>query len=173
MLCQYCDKNNATIHYTEVINGQVKKIHICENCAKTKGIDAGLPFSFSDVFSALSKGLEKISSLPNAATDASLQCPGCNLQIQELMNQGRMGCAQCYETFESILNDILTNVQKSPCHVGKMPRKCIHFDDVNRRIEEREKNLQAAIREERYEDCVVLRDELRKLKEALDSHRDA
>ena len=173
MRCQYCKKNDATIHYTEVINGQVRKIHICEECAESKGIDAGLPFSFSDVFSALSKGLDQISQQQDSTRAVSLQCPECGLPFQELINKGRMGCAQCYDTFERILKDILTNVQKSPCHVGKTPRKFIKSADVKRRIREREKALRDAVKEERYEDCVILRDELHKLKHALESESDA
>jgi protein arginine kinase activator len=92
------------------------------------------------------------------------------MQIQDLLKQGRMGCAECYETFEVMVKDILRNVQKSPSHIGKTPRKFIRSADVKRRITEREKALAQAISEERYEDCVILRDEIRKLKEVLSAH---
>lgn len=173
MICPYCKEREATIHYTEVINGNVNKIHICEECAKKKGIDAELPFSFSDVFSALSKGIDQITQSPAAATDAKLACPVCSMQIQDLLKQGRMGCAECYETFEAIVKDILHNVQKSPSHIGKTPKKFVRSADVKRRITEREKALKQAISEERYEDCVILRDEIRKLKEVLSTHDNA
>ena len=176
MICPYCKKHEATIHYTEVINSQVKKIHICEECAKKKGINAELPFSFSDVFSALSKGLEQISVSQAASpenTPEQVECPECSMQLQELLKQGRMGCAHCYDTFEDILKDILQNVQKSPSHIGKTPKKFIRSPDVKRRLAQREKALKQAVNEERYEDCVVLRDEIRKLKDVLDAQDDA
>jgi len=173
MICPYCNEHEATIHYTEVINSQVKKIHICEACARKKGIDAELPFSFSDVFSALSKGIEQIAQSRDTSQESTRSCPVCNIQLQDLLKQGRMGCAQCYETFEDILKDILQNVQKSPSHIGKTPKNFVRSPDVKRRLAEREKALRLAISEERYEDCVVLRDEIRKLNEALDSHDDA
>ena len=34
MLCQVCNKNEATVHYTKIINGEIEELHICEECAR-------------------------------------------------------------------------------------------------------------------------------------------
>ena len=33
MLCDKCKKNEAKIYYTEIINGEKKEQHLCEDCA--------------------------------------------------------------------------------------------------------------------------------------------
>jgi protein arginine kinase activator len=161
MRCQLCNERDATIHYTEVIGGVVKKIHICQECANTQGIDASLPFSFSDILTALSKGIE---GLQISSADRGRTCPLCKLQITALLKQGRLGCPQCYEVFANTLDEIIRQVQKAPRHAGKVPEHFLKSEDVRQRIERLEQALQEAISAERYEDCVPLRDEIRRLR---------
>ena len=33
MLCDRCKKREAKIYYTEVVNGEMKEQHLCEECA--------------------------------------------------------------------------------------------------------------------------------------------
>ncbi len=164
MICPFCNKNEATIHYTEVIDNQVKKTHMCEECAKKKGIEIALPFSFGDILAALSKGIESIEQTGQKGRHSDLACPVCGLSMAEFIKQGRLGCAQCYQTFAEPLKDILSNVQKAPNHVGKIPKAFRRSEDKQRRIAELEADLHKAVSEERYEDCVPLRDEIRRLK---------
>ncbi len=167
MLCQFCKKEEATVHYTEVINNKVKKSHLCENCAKQKGMDIELPFSFGDIIKAISKGIEGLEHIDAKHLSGDAICPECGLEIRELIEQGKMGCAQCYEAFEEVLSDIIQDVQKSPNHKGKVLKILPPSINYNRRIKELEIKLQEAISEERYEDCVHLRDEINTLNDAL------
>ena len=80
--CSLCKKNAATIHYTEVINNKMQKIHLCEDCARQKGIDSELPFSFSDVLAALSGGLQAMTG--GESDEQAIVCPVCGLTLQEL-----------------------------------------------------------------------------------------
>jgi len=79
MRCGLCKKNEATIHYTEVINNKVQKIHLCEACARERGIDVELPFSFSDIMSALTQELQSLHGGKPAATSDDRTCPSCGL----------------------------------------------------------------------------------------------
>jgi len=175
MLCQFCKKNAATVHYTEVINNNVKKTHLCESCAKQKGMDMELPFSFGDIIKAISKeiggieGLEGIGHIEAKQFSGETTCPECGLKILDLIKQGKLGCSQCYETFDEVLMDIIQNVQKSPNHKGKTPKVIPKTLNYKRRIKKLEANLRNAINEERYEDCVTFRDEINTLKEALEN----
>jgi len=38
MLCDECKKNEAIIHFTQIVNNKVSKYHLCQECAKEKGI---------------------------------------------------------------------------------------------------------------------------------------
>ena len=33
MKCQNCNKNNATVRYTQIINGKKTEMNLCENCS--------------------------------------------------------------------------------------------------------------------------------------------
>ena len=39
MKCDICKEREATVHLTEVINDRVTKLHLCEECAREKGVD--------------------------------------------------------------------------------------------------------------------------------------
>ena len=40
MLCQKCQKKEATTYYQETVNGKTTTLHLCEDCAKELGIGA-------------------------------------------------------------------------------------------------------------------------------------
>ncbi|NLF38232.1 excinuclease ABC subunit B [bacterium] len=167
MLCSLCKKNEATIHYTEVVNNQVKKIDICDQCAKSKGINIELPFSFSDILTALSKEITGLE--PAAKGRRAPSCQVCKMRLNEFLKSGRLGCAHCYETFADTLQDIMRNIQKGVTHMGKVPARFFDAESTRRRISQIEKELREAVAQERYEECVHLRDELKRLKEAKDT----
>ena len=37
MKCHHCD-NQATVHLTQILNGQMHKMDLCESCAQAKGV---------------------------------------------------------------------------------------------------------------------------------------
>ena len=37
MKCHHCDKQ-ATVHLTQILNGQMHKMDLCESCAQAKGV---------------------------------------------------------------------------------------------------------------------------------------
>ncbi|RLD12157.1 MAG: hypothetical protein DRI44_01645 [Chlamydiae bacterium] len=169
MICPFCNKNEATIHFTEVINGKMEETHMCEECAMKKGIETNLPFSFGDILSAITKGIENLSQFESEEFLENPKCPSCGLTIKDFIKKGKLGCPECYHAFDDALKNIIKNVQKSPNHTGKIPKIFPRSEDAKRRIEELEKNLNKAVGEERYEDCVTLRDEIKRLKQAAEN----
>ena len=52
MLCDNCQKNEATIHITRVVEGKVRAIHLCAECAKEQeeqGAVGALGFNLAEV----------------------------------------------------------------------------------------------------------------------------
>ena len=43
------------------------------------------------------------TNFPVSPTDPAAVCPRCGLTRAELNQQGRMGCATCYQTFEDVV----------------------------------------------------------------------
>ena len=38
MLCNNCGKREANVKYTETINGETRRINLCEECSKKLGL---------------------------------------------------------------------------------------------------------------------------------------
>ena len=51
--CQPDCENEATVHLTEIVNGQMKKIDLCEECAKDKGVTDPQGFALADLLLGL------------------------------------------------------------------------------------------------------------------------
>ena len=125
------------------------------------------------------------SSLAIEANSLSLNevkdvtCKTCGLSFDDVVNSGRLGCPDCYETFESRLDPILKRMQGANRHTGRLgeiSEKQVEFkkekpkkEEVKEsKLENLEKQLKEAIKEERYEDAAKLRDEIKKQQKGED-----
>ena len=57
MLCENCNENEATFHYTEVVNGIMTQHHLCSECAAKMGLtgfaespSADFPFAIASKY---------------------------------------------------------------------------------------------------------------------------
>ena len=160
MLCDLCKNNNAIIHYAEVIGGKVKKLHICEECAKNKGIGVQVPFSIGELLSGLTQK-ELVSEGVEKAT-----CPLCGMTFSKFKETGRLGCNKCYEVFEDSLISLLSNIHRSTRHVGKVPKRETKVMNVIVKIRDLESKLRNAVENEEYELAAQLRDQMRALEKS-------
>lgn len=55
MICQECQVQQATLHFTKIVNGKKTEMHVCEQCAREKGesIPGTDSFSIHHLFSGL------------------------------------------------------------------------------------------------------------------------
>ncbi|MBN1164943.1 MAG: UvrB/UvrC motif-containing protein [Candidatus Krumholzibacteriota bacterium] len=161
MLCQFCKKREATIHFTNVINNQVEKIHSCPLCAEERGFDYLKKSNFEkDHFLA---GLMNLSGKPEKVTSAPDCCPNCGLTFHAFRQTGRLGCSNCYEVFNRQLLPLLRSVHGNTRHLGKVPRKLSPRVNRKRRVGELKNELKRAVKEENYERAAELRDEINAL----------
>ena len=103
-------------------------------------------------FSAMSDLL----SVPGAS-----RCPTCGISLREVSDSGKMGCADCYDTFRDYLRKLLPRISGNKVHTGKVPHASRKQagDDLSGLKEK----LQEAIRTENFEEATVLRDKIRAL----------
>lgn len=162
MLCDVCKENEATFHLTQVIDGKVQKVDLCEACAKAKGVTDSAGFSLADLVVGLgaSKEIERA-----APAGAGLQCPDCGFTQTDFKKAGRLGCPTCWTTFEQGLTTLLKTIHKSSEHVGKVPRCAAQAIQAGEKIETLEAALKQAIAEERYEEAAELRDRIHLLQQ--------
>ena len=103
---------------------------------------------------------------PVAPDSEGLRCPACGFTQANFKKQGRLGCSVCYETFEPGLRPLLKAMHKGERHVGKTPRRVV-VKGSPERIKQLEKELARAIKEERFEQAALLRDEIRSLEAGI------
>lgn len=162
MNCHFCDKE-ATVHLTEIVNGQMMELHLCEEHSKEKGADLIQPFSAADFLATFSN----IFSSPAMISEtAKLVCPHCEMTWQDFSKSGRLGCAQCYDAFQTPLLPLLKRIQRSMMHHGKRPLPASSKSRLNAEIRRMQLRLKAAVQAEDYESAARLRDEIKNLESA-------
>lgn len=156
--CDLCGKP-ATVHLTQIVNGKMHKVDLCEACAQAKGVTDPGGFSLADLLLKASLNPEAVGSGP-ASPSAGVACPACGFTPSDFKKQGRFGCPQCYQTFAGMVAPMLENMHKGVRHAGKVPEKALRRRSLVERVAELEAGLASAVKDERYEDAARLRDEL-------------
>ncbi len=163
MLCDICGKNEATVHLTEIVNDQVTKLHLCEECAKEKGAKMEEHFGLSDLLA----GLSDLGSGMEPDLTGNIKCNNCGLTYQSFRKVGRLGCSECYEAFKKQLGPILKRIHGADRHVGKVPLKSGKVLDEMNILQEMRQRMEKAIQFEEFEEAARLRDEIKKLEEKM------
>ena len=115
--CRRCSKN-ATLHITELREGEVHELHLCESCAKDYINDPDE--SDSDAEEAFPFKLGEDQDLDELD---QIVCPNCGISFKEFRAQGRLGCPHDYVAFETELLPLLENIHGETQHMGKVPRR--------------------------------------------------
>ncbi len=158
--CQICEKS-ATVHLTQIISNKIHKVHLCEDCARDKGVTDPEGFSLEELFS-------KTGLVADEETqDGGIVCEECGLSANDFKKHGRLGCPSCYTHLASLIVPMLDNMHKGDAHRGKVPHRAMERVSLSKRLGELEANLKSAVDDERYEDAAEIRDELRHLKESI------
>ena len=163
MLCDICKKNVATVHLTQMIEGKTKKVDLCETCSKDKGVDDPTGFSLADLLLGLGAGQE----MEQGGASKDLKCPSCGFSQADFKKSGRLGCAECYNTFAEGLEGLLRTMHKGTKHVGKVPQSLKQSQDLSDKLKGLQKRLEKAIAEEDFETAVHLRDEINEIKSKI------
>lgn len=158
MLCDNCQQHEATIHLTQVVDDQSREIHLCEHCAEESGMNLQSVMSIPELLFGM--GQTEPAGADNSKARGK-SCPHCHLRGQDFKKNGRLGCPHCYETFEEELSPMLAAMHKGTRHTGKVPESVQKGLAVASRRDELKRKLEVAIREERYEEAALLRDQLR------------
>lgn len=166
MLCDICHKNEATVHYTEIVHNQMIKMDLCEECAKVKGVGVQSPFSISDLLSGLAE-------MDAGANFEDPVCKCCGLSFTGFRKSGRLGCAECYETFKVPLESLIKTIHKSSKHAGKQfgmhtVAEQHKFSDEEK-LNQLKQKLHLAVEKEEYELAAQLRDQIKEIEKELNN----
>jgi protein arginine kinase activator len=157
MLCCICKDKEATVHLTQIAGDKMQKVDLCEECAKSKGVNDPTGFSLADLL----LGLGASQEIEQAGGGAEMKCPQCGFTQADFKKAGRLGCPECYQTFADAIEGLLKTMHKGTHHVGKVPESLRQSRDLNDRIKGLQKRLGKAIETEDFEQAAVLRDEIK------------
>ncbi len=159
MLCERCGSQPATVHLTSIVNGERTDLHLCGECAGEQGLagPAGA-IPFHHLLGQLLQG-----ELAGKQARPRLRCQGCGLTFERFTRTGFLGCARCYEAFESQLEPILRRLHGQTHHAGKVARGKGGQRLLREQIGQLRQRLQEAVAAEEYERAAELRDQLQEL----------
>ncbi|MDO5402383.1 MAG: UvrB/UvrC motif-containing protein [Eubacteriales bacterium] len=178
MLCENCNINEATIHFTEIRNGVQTEHHLCSECAAAldvpgylEGMNAEFPFV------KLLTGLLAAGGASAISQDTPLQhvcCPGCGMSFEEFTRIGKFGCADCYNVFGPLIDDKMKYIHGENVHHGKKYNQnnegkeraltLSEEENLKNRIDELQIRLREAVEIENFEEAARFRDEIKALK---------
>jgi protein arginine kinase activator len=158
MVCDLCKEGDAVIKLTEIQSGGVRELHLCEKCAAERGVETTINAAKPQINNFLQTIHEQMPGAKGEPTD----CPFCSGTLADFRATGRLGCAHCYDTFESSLRDLLRRVHGSSRHIGRryvapLPSDLPH---VSTAAELRDR-LKLAVAAEQFELAADIRDKLR------------
>ncbi|MFA5659204.1 MAG: hypothetical protein WC900_07960, partial [Oscillospiraceae bacterium] len=117
MICDVCKKKKATVHLTEIVDGKMAEMHICEDCARERSVQMEQQFGLADLLAGLSDFGKQIKT----EDKIKLQCANCGLGYEDFRKTGRLGCSECYNAFRGHLSSLLKKIHGSSQHLGKHP----------------------------------------------------
>ena len=149
MRCERCGKEltNRIIK----ING----VTYCENCARLMGYDRflrdpsdlmGNPFAPLD---QIASSLMQMSELDFG--NSTLTCPKCGMTLREFENEGRVGCIECYNTFNDNIIREMFKQQGNSEYAGRLPAQSANTDAETKEIPQVKKSSGTVIETVRTE----------------------
>jgi len=163
MLCDVCKCNDATVFLTQILDGKMQKVNLCEACSKEKGVQDPTGFALADLL----LGIGAAEEIEKGAT--TTRCPVCGFTQADFKKTGRLGCSTCYAAFAEGLSSLLKAMHKGTEHVGKLPARAQRTLALNDRMRSLTEDLRKAVEAENYETAASLRDEIKQLETELTS----
>jgi protein arginine kinase activator len=163
MLCDHCKEREAVINLTQVEHDSKVTLHLCESCARAKGVETGeavLKSPLGGFITAMGKGATTVLPTPSDG----VRCRVCGATLRDFRENGRLGCADCYVAFDFHLRDLLRRLHGSSHHVGE--RYAVPGageQDPRRELLDLKEQLRRAVDNENFELAAELRDRIRVL----------
>ncbi len=157
-LCDECKTNQANIHLTQIVQNEVTVLHLCEECAKKKGISIVIEenkTALPDNAGIVVEGLQ-----PEVAGEIKLVCSECRMSFNEFKEKGWLGCSHCYTAFEKEIDTLLIQVHGTCNHKGKQYRTTPYTVDDSDDLMFLRKELDNAICNEKFELAAAIRDKI-------------
>ncbi len=158
MLCQNCKKQSATVHLTDLVQGEKRERHLCEQCAAQEGVVVKQHVTINEVLNSF------LVAQSSVQEQIKTRCPECGLSFAEFRSQGLLGCPHDYEVFGEALGQVIQRAQGGAAHhTGKSPGEVRTLDPAQQEKLQLQRDLRDAVEREDYEKAAEIRDRLQEL----------
>jgi protein arginine kinase activator len=153
-MCDECGVNPANIHLTQIMQNETQVSHLCEECARKKGISVSLTEDAPAIFDK------------NRETEIDKTCKRCGCTYAQFRSKGWLGCSDCYTAFEKEIDELLIQMHGSLMHKGK--RYSAHAatpEALTGEMKRLRHELAIAIKNEEFEQAASIRDVIHTMKQ--------
>lgn len=172
MKCQSCGKREATVRYSESINGKKHEYYLCESCANKMGVG-----DFSSIFSPMFVSIPEF--FKNAELPKTLVCPKCGYTLNDYSKTGMFGCEECYNTFEDTLDELFLKFHGKNRHIklnnknnGKVKINNNNNVSIEDNINVLKEKIKDLVKAEKYEEAAIIRDKIKALENKESKNKD-
>lgn len=158
MLCQSCEKRQATTHIKTILNGELKEYNLCPECAQKMGYGSFFGNFGFDLDKLFGSFMESIDS-PKTAK----RCQCCGSSFEDIAKSGKVGCANCYEVFYEELLPSIQRIHGRTCHTGKLAHSAGTEVKIRNEITKCKYDLEQAVKAQEFEKAAELRDRIAEL----------
>lgn len=131
MRCERCGKDLTN----KII--KVNGVTYCESCARLMGYDRFLKDP-TDILSNPFAPLNEIASLMQMNEldfgNSALSCPKCGMSLREFERESRVGCIECYNTFNDYIVREMFKQQGNSEYAGRHPLRSADVDSESYEI---------------------------------------
>lgn len=159
MKCESCQKREAVVHLTDVSNNQKREIHLCEECAREKGVTIKSHMNKEPSFPEFLTHLVE-SQTESSGEEKDLRCPRCGITYRKFRSSGKFGCPNDYTVFKKGLLNLLEKIHQKVQHVGKIPTRVGDHLARQKELNQLREELARAIESEAYEKAAEIRDRI-------------
>ncbi|MBE7069834.1 MAG: hypothetical protein E7386_04985 [Ruminococcaceae bacterium] len=117
---------------------KINDVPYCENCARIMGYGKFLRSPEEMLGSAFSPFDEIASSIMQMSEldfgNSALSCPKCGMSLREFERKGRLGCIECYNTFNDYIVKEMFKQQGESTYGGRMPGQTAELNGAGKDI---------------------------------------
>ena len=144
------------MHMKRIVNGRAAEVHLCSDCARSLG--------YGEAFSGFGLGfghlLGELLSSGEVGSANSMCCPACGKSFEEIAEDGKMGCAECYAVFYDRLLPTLNKIHGKSSYMGSKPQMSGDNRGSVANLDELKIALSEAVERQDFELAASLRDRI-------------
>ncbi|MBD3321912.1 MAG: hypothetical protein GF350_12520 [Chitinivibrionales bacterium] len=153
--CEECGINQANVHLSQIIDNKPVVMHLCEECARKKGISISVETGTISPGQGGAKDTESVQK--------EITCRKCHMTFARFKAGGKLGCSECYNSFKEEIDTMLKQVHGSCLHKGKQYPHGGKGISGSKTVEQLRKEMNQAVRNEEFELAAAIRDTLKNL----------